>query len=62
MKVNTNLKAGGLLQNAAVQAESAASNTAAFLVKANHQAEDYTSNLVNKTSSLWNCATNVFRR
>jgi hypothetical protein len=61
MKVQTNLKAGGLLQNAAAQAETAASQTADFVAKANSQAAGFTSSLVNKTTSLWNCASSALR-
>jgi hypothetical protein len=61
MNVHTDLKAGGVLQNVAAQAEVAASQTAGFLSKANSQAQDFTSSLVNKTTALWNCASNAFR-
>lgn len=57
MKVETNLKAGALLENAAHTATQAAGEVGGFFSKAGQQAQSFTSGVVNKTTNLWNCLT-----
>ncbi len=57
MKVETNLKAGALLENAATAATQVANDVGGFFTKAGQQAQGLTSGVVNKTTNLWNCLT-----
>lgn len=57
MKVETNLKSGALLQDAANTAGQAAADVGNFFSKAGQQAQNITSATVNKVSSVWNCLT-----
>lgn len=57
MKVETNLKSGALLQDAANTAGQAAADVGNFFSKAGQQAHNITSATVNKVTSVWNCLT-----
>lgn len=57
MKVETNLKSGALLQDAANTAGQAAADVGSFFSKAGQQAQSLTSATVNKVTSVWNCLT-----
>ncbi|MBN1148970.1 MAG: hypothetical protein JXA78_17055 [Anaerolineales bacterium] len=57
MKVETDLRAGGVLESAVNQAGQAANQVTGFVGQANQQAESFTSNLVNSITSFWNCLT-----
>lgn len=53
MKVETNLKSGALLQDAAKTVGDAANSVATMLTNANQQAANLTNTLVNKTTAVW---------
>jgi len=62
MKVETNIRAGNALQDAASQASAMASQVSAiagqatdYVSQANRQASDFTNAVVNKSTALWNC-------
>lgn len=57
MKVETNLKSGLLLQDAAAAANNAASSVQNFFSVASDQATSVTNTLGKKLSSFWNCLT-----
>jgi hypothetical protein len=57
MNVSTHLKAGNLLQDASQQAGNYAGQVSNFVGQANQQASSFTTNLVDKTTALWNCLT-----
>lgn len=57
MKVETNLKAGDFMENAANTMTQAANEVGGFFTKAGQQAKSFTSGVVNKTTSVWNCLT-----
>jgi phage portal protein BeeE len=57
MKVETNLRSGALLQDAAAAATSAASSVQNFFSVAGNQAATMTNSLANKFTSVWNCLT-----
>jgi len=54
MKVETNLKSGALLDNAASAARQMAGNAGDYLAQASQQAKSLTSSVVNKTTAVWN--------
>lgn len=54
MKVETGLKSGALVQDAAAAANNAAGNVQNFFAQAGQQAENITSTVVNRASSVWN--------
>jgi len=54
MKVETDLKAGGFIQDVVYQAEQAADNATNMFKQANQQAEGLTSGVVNTGKSFWN--------
>jgi hypothetical protein len=60
MKVETNLKAGGMLQDATYQAGNAVNQVSGFVSQANQQAENLTNSVVSTTKSLWNSVTGAF--
>lgn len=55
MKVSTDLKAGGWLQDATSIANQAAGKLEAYLGKASQQAEKLTSDVIYSSTTLWNC-------
>ena len=57
MKVETNLKAGNVLQDAMQQAGNYTGKATNFVSQANQQAASFTTSLVDRTTSLWNCLT-----
>lgn len=57
MKVETNLKSGLLLQDAAAAANNAASSVQSFFAVAGDQATSVTNTVSKKLSSFWNCLT-----
>ena len=57
MKVETDLKSGLLLQDAAAAANSAASSVQNFLSVAGNQATTVTNTFMDKISSVWKCFT-----
>lgn len=58
MKVETDLRAGGVLDDAARQASETAGQVSSFLTEADQQAESLTTSVVNTATSFWNCLTN----
>lgn len=54
MKVETNLKSGALLDNAAQAARQLAGDAGDYLSQASQQAKSLTSSVVNKTTAVWN--------
>ena len=60
MKVETDLKAGSAITDAAQQADQIVEQISDFLTSAGYQAEDFTSTITNKATSLWNCLNNTF--
>ena len=57
MKVETDLKSGLLLQDAAAAANSAAGSVQNFLSVAGNQATTVTNTFLDKITSAWNCLT-----
>lgn len=57
MKVETGLRSGAATDNAAAAATQAASDAEKFFSQAGRQARNLTGQLVNKTTSVWNCLT-----
>jgi hypothetical protein len=57
MKVETDLKAGAFLENAASTVNQAASEVGGFFSKAGQQAQSMTHGVSSKTTSVWNCLT-----
>lgn len=57
MKVETNLKAGGLLEDTSRAADRAIGEATAFVYAANHEARALTNNLKKTTASVWNFIT-----
>jgi hypothetical protein len=57
MKVQTDVRAGAVLEAATEQASAAANDVANFISTADQQATDLTTSLVNKATSIWNCVT-----
>lgn len=55
MKVETNLKAGNFMADAANTATQAAGDVGGFFSKAGQQAQGMTNNVTNKTKHVWNC-------
>jgi hypothetical protein len=55
MKVETNVKSGALLQDAANTASQAATEVGGFFTKAGAQAQSLTSAVTTKASNVWNC-------
>ncbi|HSO26482.1 MAG TPA: hypothetical protein VLS48_00305 [Anaerolineales bacterium] len=63
MKVNTDLKAGGIMQDLSAQAGKAADDTLAFVSTANQQAQEFVGGVTNTFGSAWNTFKNlVFSR
>ena len=54
MKVETNLKSGALLDDAASAARQMAGNAGDYLSQASQQAKSLTSSVVNRTTAVWN--------
>lgn len=54
MKVETNLKSGAILDDAAAAARQMAGNAGDYLTQASQQAKGLTSSVVNKTTAVWN--------
>ena len=61
MKVETDLRAGNLLTDAAQGADRVMGQVSDYLANAGKQAEDLTSSVTNKATSLWNCLNSTFR-
>ncbi len=57
MKVSTDLKAGGMLVNAAGKIETGASQVAGVVRTADQQAKALTSGITNTATSAWNTLT-----
>jgi hypothetical protein len=57
MKVETDLKVGQFLQEAAQTASQVAAPVGDFFSKASDQAQSLTTAVVNKATSFWNCLT-----
>lgn len=53
MKIKTDIKSGGLAQDAAAQAGNVYDQAASFVSKANQDAESVTSTVTNTASSAW---------
>ncbi len=53
MKVETDLKSGALLQDAAKTVGDAANSVATMITNANQQAADLTSTVVKKANAVW---------
>jgi len=53
MKVQTDIKSGGFVQDAAAQAGNVYDQAASFVSKANQEAESVTSTVTNSVSSAW---------
>ncbi len=53
MKVQTDIKSGGLVQDAAAQAGNVYDKSASFVSKANQEAESVTSTVTNSASSAY---------
>jgi len=53
MKVQTDIKSGGFVQDAAAQAGIVYDQAAGFVSKANQEAESVTSTVTNSASSVW---------
>ncbi len=53
MKVQTDIKSGGIIQDAAAQAGNVYDQAASFVIKANQDAESVTSTVTNTASSAW---------
>jgi hypothetical protein len=53
MKVQTDIKSGGLVQDAAAQAGNVYDQAASFVAKANQEAESVTSTVTNTASTAW---------
>ncbi len=53
MNVQTDIKSGGLAQDAAAQAGNVYDQAASFVSKANQDAESVTSTVTNTASSAW---------
>jgi len=53
MKVQTDIKSGGIVQDAAAQAGNVYDQAASFVSKANQEAESVTSTVANSASSAW---------
>ncbi len=60
MKVETDLRAGNLLTDAAREADQIKNQVSDYLASAGKQAEDFTSSVTSKATSLWNCLNNTF--
>ncbi len=60
MKVETDLRAGNLLTDAAQEADQIKSQVSEYLAGASKQAKDLTSSVTNAATSLWNCLNNTF--
>ena len=53
MKVQTDIKSGGLVQDAGAQAGNVYDQAASFVSKANQDAESITSTVTNTASTAW---------
>jgi hypothetical protein len=62
MKVQTNLKAGGFLQNAAAQTEYVANQTVGFVNKAQQEARSMFGSVSGTAQSVMNSVTGLFSR
>jgi hypothetical protein len=60
MKVETDLKAGSLLTDAAQEADQLISQASGFLTTAGQQAEDFTSAVTTKATALWDSLNSIF--
>ena len=60
MKVNTDLKAGSALTDAAQEADQVIDKVSSYLANAGQQAQDVSANVTEKASSLWNCLYSTF--
>ena len=60
MKVETNLKAGSVLTDAAQEADQVIDQASSFLANAGQQAQGVSSTVTDKATSLWNCLYNTF--
>jgi hypothetical protein len=60
MKVQTDLKAGDLLTDAAQGADQIQKQVSDYLASAGKQAEGFTSSVTNAATSFWNCLNNSF--
>lgn len=59
MKVNTDLKAGGVVQDLSAQAGKVAEDTMSFVSTANRQAQEFVGGVTNTFASAWNTFTNL---
>lgn len=57
MKVETGLRSGAAVDNAAAAATQTAGNVQNYFAQASQQAQDLTSKAVAKTTAVWNCLT-----
>ncbi|MFC2043355.1 hypothetical protein ACFLUA_04320 [Chloroflexota bacterium] len=53
MKIQTDIKSGGVVQDAAAQAGNVYDKSASFVSKANQEAENVTKTVTNSASSAW---------
>ena len=60
MKVETDLKAGSTLTDAAQEADQVINQVSDFLASAGVQAEGVSASVTDKATSLWNCLYNTF--
>jgi len=60
MKVETDLRAGNVLDDAAQGANELMNQVNGFLTSASVEAEGLTNTVTTKATSLWNCLVNTF--
>jgi len=60
MKVKTDLKAGGLLQDVSEDASKYANQATDFVAKAGKEADQFTGQVSKSATSMWNCFRNSF--
>ena len=61
MKVTTDLRSGNVLTDAAQEVDQIAQQVSAFVADAGSQADNFTSEVTQASTSLWNSLTNLFR-
>lgn len=57
MRVETDIRAGNVVNDVVDQANKFGGQVSGFLSSANQQAEGLTTSVVNKSTQLWNCLT-----
>jgi len=60
MRVETDVRAGNIVNDAGAQVNKFGGQAADFVSNANQQAEGLTTTVVNKSTKLWNCLTSTF--